>query len=202
MLMLENISKSYGSIRVLENFSFSAKKGSLVCILGRSGCGKSTLLKIAALIAKPDQGSIVIEGKIVNELNEVELEELRRTKISYSFQEPLLIPYLTALENLTEVIEVPSAKAVELLSQLGLSNRLDHLPAKLSVGEKKRVDIARAVLKKSALLIADEPLSNLDSTIGLKVMELLRAHTQSGGTVVYSAVNPLDARFADNIINM
>jgi ABC-type lipoprotein export system ATPase subunit len=202
MIKLEGVSKSYGSIKVLENFTFDAEAGSAVCIIGRSGCGKSTLLKLVALIARPDRGSITIEGRNVTGLNEAELEELRRETIAYSFQEPLLIPYMTALENLTEVIEVQSEKAVEVLSQLGLSNRLNHQPSKLSVGEKKRVDIARAVLKKSTLLVVDEPLSSLDPSASLKVMELLREHAQTGGIVVYSSVEPSDARFADRVINM
>jgi len=202
MIRLEGVYKSYGSIRVLENFSFNLEAGKSLCIVGRSGCGKSTLLKVIALIAKPDQGNITIDGKNANEQNEAKLEKLRKEKIAYSFQEPLLIPYMTAIENLTEVTGTQKEKAVELLSQLGLSDRLNHKPSKLSAGEKKRVDIARALLKGSAVLVADEPLSNLDPTTGLKVMELLRVHAQNGGTVVYSSVEPSDAKFADSIINM
>lgn len=202
MIRLEGVYKSYGSIRVLENFSFNLEAGKSLCIVGRSGCGKSTLLKVIALIAKPDQGNITIDGKNANEQNEAKLEKLRKEKIAYSFQEPLLIPYMTAIENLTEVTGTQKEKAVELLSQLGLSDRLNHKPSKLSAGEKKRVDIARALLKGSAVLVADEPLSNLDPTTGLKVMEMLRVHAQNGGTVVYSSVEPSDAKFADSIINM
>jgi len=202
MIKLQSISKSYGSIKVLEDFTFGFKAGDTVCILGHSGSGKSTLLKLIALITKPDRGSLTIDGRNINGLNEAELEELRREKIAYSFQEPLLIPYMTALENLTEVIEVQNGKAVELLSQLGLSNRLNHQPSKMSVGEKKRVDIARAVLKKSVLLVVDEPLSSLDPATSLKVMALLRKHAEAGGIVVYSSVEPSDARFAGRVINM
>ena len=202
MIKVESVSKSYGSIKVLENFSFEVEAGKSICIVGRSGCGKSTLLKLVALIAMPDRGNIVIEGRKVNELNQAELEEFRRENVAYSFQEPLLIPYMTALENLTEVIGVQRERAVEALSQLGLSNRLNHRPSKLSTGEKKRVDIVRAVLKGSQVLVADEPLSNLDSSMGLKVMELLKAHAQNGGTVVYSSVEPSDAKFADKTITM
>jgi putative ABC transport system ATP-binding protein len=92
--------------------------------------------------------------------------------------------------------------AIRELSRLGLSKRLDHLPSKLSVGEKKRVDIARAILKGSSILIADEPLSNLDPASSLMVMELLRAHANNGGSVIYSAVEPTDGKFADNIVNL
>lgn len=202
MIKLQDVSKSYGSIKVLENFAHDFEAGSIICILGRSGCGKSTLLKIIALITQPDQGKVTINDKSTAKLNAAELEELRRNNIAYSFQEPLLIPYLTALENLTWVIEVQNDEAVEALSQLGLSKRLDHQASKLSVGEQKRVDLARALLKKSKLLVADEPLSSLDPATGLKVMDLLKKHAQAGGTVVYSSVEPSDAKFADTVINM
>ena len=202
MIKLENVSKSYGSLKVIENFSFNFEKGKSVCIVGQSGCGKSTLLKLIALIAKPNQGYVVINGRKINELNDAEYEKERREKIAYSFQEPLLIPYLTALENIAEVLGVDKDQVIEKLSRLGLSNRLNHKPSKLSVGEKKRVDIARAVLKRSPILVADEPLSNLDPSSGLKVMELLKEYVTNGGTVVYSSVDPSDAKFADKVITM
>jgi ABC-type lipoprotein export system ATPase subunit len=202
MIKLEGVSKSYGSIKVLEDFSFGVETSKSVCLVGRSGCGKSTLLKIVALIAKSDSGNVIIDGIDVNGLKDPELQTLRREKISYSFQEPLLMPYLTAVENLTEVIGVRRETAVEMLSKLGLSHRLKHKPSKLSVGEKKRVDIARALLRGSPILVADEPLSNLDPANGVEVMNLLKAYARKGGTVIYSTVEPSDAKFADNTITM
>ncbi len=194
MLNLDGVYKSYGSIKVLEDFSFEVEKGKSVCVVGRSGCGKSTLLKIIALIAAPDKGQVLLDGTEIKWTEEQRLDAFRRDKIAYSFQEPLLIPYLTALENLTEVLGVKKENAVSLLSELGLSDRLNHIPSKLSVGEKKRVDVARAILKDSDLLVADEPLSNLDPSTGLKVMDLLKAHAET--------VEPSDARFADFVVNM
>jgi len=202
MIKLEGVYKSYGAIRVLENFSYEFEEAKAICIVGKSGCGKSTLLKIIALIAAPDKGLVLLNGREINGFDEWELDLVRKEKIAYSFQEPLLIPYMTTLENLTEILGAEKEKAVEMLSKLGLSDRLSHMPSKLSVGEKKRVDVARAVLKGSVLLVVDEPLSNLDPSMGLKVMELLKAHARNGGTVVYSAVEPSDARFADCVINM
>lgn len=202
MIKLEAVSKSYGPIKVLENLSFGAEDGKSVCLLGRSGCGKSTILKIVALITKSDRGNVTIDGIEVKGLKDAELEGVRREKISYSFQEPLLIPYLTAQENLTEIIGAQKEMTIDVLSQLGLSDRLTHMPSKLSVGEKKRVDIARALLKSSSVLVADEPLSNLDPDNGSKVMELLKAYAKKGRTVVYSAVEPSDAKFADEIIRL
>ena len=202
MLKLEGVYKSYGAIRVLEDFSFEVEEAKSICIVGKSGCGKSTLLKIIALIAPPDGGRVLIDGREISGLRESELDAVRREKIAYSFQEPLLIPYMTALENLTEILGAEKEKAVEVLSKLGFSDRLGHMPSKLSVGEKKRVDVARAVLKGSALLVVDEPLSNVDPSTGLKVMELLRDHARNGGMVVYSSVEPSDARFADFVTKM
>lgn len=202
MLKLEGVYKSYGAIRVLENFSLDTEQAKSVCIVGRSGCGKSTLLKIIALIASPDKGQMWLNGTETSHLKEAELDVFRRDNVAYSFQEPLLIPYMSALENLTDIVGAEKENAVELLSQLGLSERLGHMPSKLSVGEKKRVDVARALLKGSSLLVADEPLSNLDPSTGVKVMELLNRHAKNGGTVVYSSVEPSDARFADYTISM
>jgi ABC-type lipoprotein export system ATPase subunit len=202
MMRLDDITKSYGAIKVIKNFSFNVEVKKLICVVGQSGCGKTTLLKVMALIAKPDQGSITIDGTKVNTLNETKLAELRSEKISYSFQEPLLIPYMSTIENLTEVIGAEKEHAVELLSRLGLSERINHKSSKLSTGEKKRVDIARALLRESRILIADEPLSNLDPSTGLEVMTLLREHAQNGGMVIYSSVQPSDARFADIIVDM
>ena len=203
MISLRSVYKSYGSIKVLENFNFDIADGESVCIVGKSGCGKSTLLKVIALIANADKGDIVIDGRNANELKQAEREELMMKKMAYSFQEPLLIPYMTALENLTEVVGATKERAVEVLSKLGLSNRLNHKPSRLSVGEKKKVDVARAVLRGSPLLIADEPLSNLDPTAGLTVMQLLSTHVKSNrGLLIYSSVEPSDSRFAERVVTM
>jgi len=172
------------------------------CILGRSGCGKSTVLKVLALITRPDGGNLYVDGKDVAKLTVSEMDELRREKVAYTFQEPPLMPYLTALENVTAITGAPKDRAAELLSSLGLKDRLSHKPAKLSGGEKKRVDVARAILKGSPIMVADEPLSNLDPDTGSKVMELLRAHLEKGRVLVYSAVEPSETSFADDTLNM
>jgi ABC-type lipoprotein export system ATPase subunit len=197
VITLNDISKSYGAIKAVEHFSLEAEKGKVACVIGSSGCGKSTLLKLIALIAKPTSGEITLDGKQTGGLSYAELDKMRNENVAFSFQESLLLPYLTAVENITIVAGVRKEDAVNLLSQLGLSRRLNHKPAKLSVGEKKRVDIARALLRKLPLVVADEPLSNLDPDAGSTVMELMRAHTRAGGTVVFSSVQPSDAQYAD-----
>jgi ABC-type lipoprotein export system ATPase subunit len=202
MIKAEGIYKNYGTIKVIEDVNLTANRGELVCVLGKSGCGKSTLLKLLALITKPDKGSIFIDGTDTTKIGENEADKLRTEKIAYSFQEPLLLPYLTALENITEVTGAAKHKAAEILSDLGLSERVNHHPSRLSGGEKKRVDLARAIIKKSPILVTDEPLSNLDPDAGSSVMKLLGQHAENGGVVIYSSVEPSGAKFANRIINM
>jgi ABC-type lipoprotein export system ATPase subunit len=202
MIKLEGVYKNYGAIRVLEGVNLQVEARKPLCLLGRSGCGKSTILKLIALISKVDKGTLLFEGDDVSKMTEAEMDDVRRKMVAYSFQEPLLIPYITALENVTEVTGAPKEKAVEVLTQLGLGERLNHRPPKLSGGEKKRVDVARAILRGSPILVADEPLSNLDPETGMKVMDMLKEHADEGGTLVYSSVEPTEARFASEVLNM
>jgi len=202
VIALENVYKSYGAIKVLEGVSLRIEAGKSLCILGKSGCGKSTVLKLLALMTRPDRGEVLIDGKNVVGMSEAEIEALRRRSIAYTFQEPLLVPYVTALENITLVLGTPKVRATDMLSYLGLSERLDQRPPSLSGGEKKRVDIARAILKGSSILVADEPLSNLDPDSGSKVIALLRKHASDGGVLVYSSVEPSQAKFADEVVEM
>ena len=202
MITLESVYKSYGAIKVLEGVSLQIEPGKSLCILGKSGCGKSTVLKLIALMTRPDKGGLFIDGRDVTKMTETEIEAMRRGSIAYTFQEPLLIPYITALENITLVLGTPKDDAVDLLTHLGLGERLNQRPPRLSGGEKKRVDIARAILKGSSILVADEPLSNLDPDSGSKVIELLTRHASEGGVLVYSSVEPVQAKFADEVVAM
>ena len=202
MIKLEGIYKSYGAIRVLEGMDLQVEEGKPLCLLGRSGCGKSTLLNLMALITRPDKGNFLIDGKDVAKMTDAEMDETRREKVSYTFQEPLLIPYITALENVTEVTGAPKEEAMQVLTQLGLGDRLNHRPPKLSGGEKKRVDVARAILRGVPILVADEPLSNLDPETGEKVMQLLKAHADKGGVFIYSSVEPSETKYASQVVNM
>jgi putative ABC transport system ATP-binding protein len=202
MIKLEGVYKNYGAIKVLEGIDLEVEAGEPVCLLGRSGCGKSTLLKLIALITRPDKGVLMVDGMDMAAMTDSEMDEARRKKVSYTFQEPLLIPYITALENVVEVTGAPKDKAVQVLTELGLGDRLNHRPPKLSGGEKKRVDVARAILRGTSILVADEPLSNLDPETGEEVMQLLRAHAENGGVLVYSSVEPSEARFAAQVVNM
>jgi ABC-type lipoprotein export system ATPase subunit len=202
MINLEGVYKNYGAIRVLEGIDLQVEEGKPLCLLGRSGCGKSTLLKLIALITRPDAGSLLFDGKDVASMTNSEMDETRRLKVSYTFQDPLLIPYITALENVSEVTGVPKDRAIQVLNELGLGHRLHHRPPKLSGGERKRVDVARAILRGTKVLIADEPLANLDPETGDKVMRMLMGHAERGGILVYSSVVPGEAKYASQVVNM
>jgi ABC-type lipoprotein export system ATPase subunit len=204
MLTATNLSKSFGSIKAVRNVSLQVKNGAAACIVGRSGCGKSTLLKIIGLLIRADKGEVMIDQISATRSDGSNLQKLRQA-IGYSFQEPLLFPYLNALENITAIViqthksprfEI-SSEARKTLSRLGLSQRLTHRPSKLSVGEKKRVDLARALVKNPRLLIADEPFSNLDLETSGLVVELFREYVRDGGTLVYSSTDTRDSKFAD-----
>ncbi len=209
MITAEGLCKSFGAIRAVENVSFVVENKKSLCIQGRSGCGKTTLLKMLALILTPDSGNIFVEGNRFDQIGHRDPAKVR-PRIGYSFQEPLLLPYLTALENIVMVLSPITARsssqlrkeATLLLSKFGLSKRLKHYPQKLSVGEKKRVDLARAVLKTPSVLIADEPFSNLDPETIRIVMSVLRDYQDLGGSVIYSSTNPSDSKFASDCYRM
>jgi len=193
-------------VKALREVTVKIDRGSSVCVVGRSGCGKSTLLKIAGLILRPDAGTVSVNLVDVTEMRTSQRDDLQKV-IGYSFQEPLLLPYLTALENVT----VPFIKrtpfdsgeaGARILSDLGLADRLSHFPAKLSVGEKKRVDIARALLRRPECIVADEPLSNLDQKTSDRVMRILTDYKNQGSALLYSAVRESDADGADQVIRL
>lgn len=201
-IRLEGVYKSYGAVKVVEGISLLAEEGKSLCLVGRSGCGKSTLLKLMALIMRIDSGNLIIGGKDTAKITDSQMDELRSEKVAYTFQEPLLIPYISTLENVIVATGASKEKAREVLAYLGLGNRLNYRPPKLSGGEKKRVDVARAVLRGTPIIIADEPLSNLDSETGEKVMGLLLTHREKGGVLVYSSVESREARYANQVVNM
>ena len=202
MLQLEGVCKFFGAIRVIEGRNLKVDRGTSLCLLGPSGSGKSTLLKLMALIARPDKGSVVVDGISTVGMNQDDLDRLRAKKISYSFQEPLLIPYLNALENVVDVLGADVQKAKEIMSVLGLADRLNHPPSKLSGGEKKRVDLARAMLKESPIILADEPYSFIDPETADKIANAFNEFTDKSRTLVYTAVDPNHARFADMSLDL
>ena len=170
MIQAKGIEKSYGALRVLKGLDVSVEKSEVVAIMGASGAGKTTLLQILGTLSSPDGGSLVINGIDVLKLDGKALADFRNRRIGFVFQAHHLLPEFTALEN----VMIPAfiagrskkdaqGRATELLSELGLSERLSHKPSELSGGEQQRVAIARALMNSPAVLFADEPSGNLDT---------------------------------------
>ncbi|MBO5497983.1 MAG: ABC transporter ATP-binding protein [Bacteroidales bacterium] len=170
MIQAKGIEKSFGSLKVLKGIDFCADKAEVVSIMGASGAGKSTLLQILGTLSTPDGGSLIIDGTDVLSLDSKRLAEFRNLRLGFVFQFHHLLPEFTALENvmIPAFIAGRSRKdaekaATELLTDMGLSERLTHKPSELSGGEQQRVAIARALINRPAVLFADEPSGNLDS---------------------------------------
>lgn len=195
----ENLTKIYGSgnteVVALRDATLTIARGEVVALLGPSGAGKSTLLAALGLIRPPDRGSIRIAGRTVFADGRllVDAAVFRRRHLGFVFQKANLIPFLTARENVQLAMEINDAsprtarrRALELLDYLGVADRAGHLPAKLSGGQQQRVAVARALVNRPALLLADEPTAALDSVRGRQVMELFRAvaHEQDTGVLV------------------
>ncbi|WP_440145039.1 ABC transporter ATP-binding protein [Aeromonas veronii] len=177
------------SLTILEGINLQVNSGETVALVGASGSGKSTLLGLLAGLDLPSQGEIEILGKSLGELDEEGRARLRAEQIGFVFQSFLLLPTMTALENVMLPAELRGERdceprARELLAAVGLGERLHHLPPRLSGGEQQRVAIARAFMTRPSLLLADEPTGNLDSKTGEKVIELLFELNRKHGTTL------------------
>lgn len=177
------------SLTILEGIDLQVNSGETVALVGASGSGKSTLLGLLAGLDLPSQGEIEILGKSLGELDEEGRARLRAEQIGFVFQSFLLLPTMTALENVMLPAELRGEsdcepRARELLAAVGLGERLHHLPPRLSGGEQQRVAIARAFMTRPSLLLADEPTGNLDSKTGDKVIELLFELNRKHGTTL------------------
>ena len=170
MIDIKNITKSFGSLQVLKGIDLHINKGEVVSIVGPSGAGKTTLLQIIGTLDKPDAGTICIDGIDVSSLSTRKLSDFRNQHIGFVFQFHQLLPEFTALENIMIPAYIAGKSnseaqqlALELLAFMGLSDRAHHKPAELSGGEKQRVAVARALVNKPAVILADEPSGSLDS---------------------------------------
>ena len=194
MLELKNISKNYfeGNTKhsVLNNFELSISKGEIIILLGKSGSGKSTLLNIISGIDVPDGGSVSIDGTDITKLSEKERTLTRRNKIGFIFQFFNLIPTLTVKENLQLPLELNNNDNQEeriksILTEVGLLDRANTYPDKLSGGEQQRIAIARALIHNPDIILADEPTGNLDYETGLQIVDLLdRVVKKKGKTMI------------------
>ncbi len=209
-LEVKNLCKTYGKgdtmVKALDNVSFSVEKGEFIAIVGPSGSGKSTLLHILGGVDVPTSGNVIIDKTDISQLNETALAIFRRRQIGLVYQFYNLIPILTVEENLTLPLlldgKKPDAKTVgNLVNQLGLEQRLQHLPNQLSGGQQQRVSIGRALINNPALLLADEPTGNLDSENSREIISLLRRfNKQSNQTVIIITHDERIALSADRVI--
>lgn len=170
MIKAENITKSFGSLQVLKGIDVSFESKEIVSIVGPSGAGKTTLLQILGTLSKPDSGTVSISGQLTTSMDEATLASFRNQSIGFVFQFHHLLPEFTALENVCIPAFIArnsrtesTNRAKELLDYLGISDRLNHKPSELSGGEKQRVAVARALMNKPDVILADEPSGNLDS---------------------------------------
>lgn len=178
------------SVTILDRINFEIPAKQTVAIVGPSGSGKSTLLGLMAGLDRPSSGSIHLDGTDITTMTESRMARFRRENVGYIFQSFHLIPTLTAMENVAVPLELSGEnrageRAADLLSAVGLSDRMGHYPVQLSGGEQQRVAVARAFACRPPILLADEPTGNLDSTTGSHIVELLLAlHRDHGTTLV------------------
>ncbi|RKU07436.1 macrolide ABC transporter ATP-binding protein [Candidatus Poribacteria bacterium] len=178
------------AVIAIDSVDIRIEEQELVMIMGDSGCGKTTLISLLGCILTPDAGELRIDGEAIN-LENGDLSVIRREKIGFVFQMFHLLPYLTALENVMIAMDIAKTKAfeaenraIELLTRVGLSERLHHRPAQLSGGEKQRVSFARALANRPKIIFADEPTANLDSRQSDNLMHLIQELRQEHQTTI------------------
>ena len=210
MLKVENLSKIYGTgenqVRALDNVSFKVDKGEFVAIIGPSGSGKSTLLHLLGGVDRPSSGKVYIDGTDIYSLNESNLAIFRRRHIGLIYQFYNLIPTLNVEENITlpqllDGRKVDRKYLNEIISTIGLSDRISHLPNKLSGGQQQRVSIGRALITNPAIILADEPTGNLDSKNSRDVVDLLKlSNRKYGQTLIVITHDERISLQADRVI--
>lgn len=213
MIKISSLQKFYRTEEVetiaLNNLSFEVTQGEFVAIMGPSGCGKSTLLNLLGLLDDPDGGSYLFNGIEVAKFNERKRSELRKHNIGFVFQSFNLIDELSVYENVelpliyTKVKSSERKERVEaVLDKMQIMHRRNHFPQQLSGGQQQRVAVARAVVNKPKLILADEPTGNLDSANGNEVMQLLTDLNEQGTTIIMVTHSEHDARYTHRIIRM
>jgi putative ABC transport system ATP-binding protein len=213
-----SVTKCYGldddelahPITVLDSVNIKIKKGSFVAIMGPSGSGKTTLLDVVGALLKPTSGEVLIDGELLNELDDNELAEIRREKLGFVFQQYNLVPTLTATENVEFPLriagvgrEAATRRAVRLLRSMGLGHRLNNKPPQLSGGEQQRVAISRALANDPEIILGDEPTGNLDSKTGKMVLELLKElNRKKNYTIIVVTHDHRISSYVDKVINI
>jgi putative ABC transport system ATP-binding protein len=213
MLNLKNLSKIYQTDTVqttaLRDVNLTIKTGEFTAIMGPSGCGKSTLLNVIGLIDKPNSGEYWFQNEDIAQKPELALAKIRKKHIGFIFQSFNLIDELTVAENIELALlyhDIPAAerklRVDEAMDKVGIGHRAKHMPSQLSGGQQQRVAVGRAVVAKPAMILADEPTGNLDSSHGEEVMRMLRQLNDDGTTVIMVTHTPQHADYARRIVNL
>ncbi|MCK0071072.1 ABC transporter ATP-binding protein [Kordiimonas laminariae] len=213
MLQLNNLSKIYRTSEVettaLDNVNIEISTGEFAAIMGPSGCGKSTLLNIIGMLDTPSSGEYLFMGENIAGYSEALLSNIRKRNIGFIFQSFNLIDELTVSENIELALlyhDIPVSERRDrvetVMDKVGIAHRAGHMPSQLSGGQQQRVAVARAVVGDQAMILADEPTGNLDSSHGQEVMEMLQALNEEGTTIVMVTHSPSHADFARRTINL
>ena len=210
MIQAQNITKSFGSLQVLRGIDLHINTAEIVAIAGASGAGKTTLLQILGTLSRPDNGKVIIDHQETGKLDDIRLAAFRNRSIGFVFQFHHLLPEFTALENIcipAYIARMPKSeantRAMELLSYLNLADRAHHKPSELSGGEKQRVAVARALMNKPSVILADEPSGSLDSENQKELHQLfLNLRKEFGHTIVIVTHDKHLAAMSDRVITM
>ena len=210
MVEVQDIRKSFDTLEVLKGVNLMVEKGEIISIIGKSGAGKTTLLQIIGTLDKPDSGSVVINGVDVFALKDKELADFRNRHIGFIFQFHQLLPEFTTLENVmmpAMIARMPEKeaekRAVQLLTELGMVERLTHKPNQLSGGEKQRVAAARAMMMSPDVILADEPSGSLDESNKKELHKLLlQMREQYGQTIIIVTHDKELAEISDRVIEI
>ena len=214
-LEVRNVVKTFnieggGTINAVDDVSFNVHSGEFVALVGPSGSGKTTMLSILAALLTPTSGEVLVDGQNLSDLSERKRVKLRREKIGFTFQANNLIPFLTAQENVDFMLRLNGSankagrmRSAELLSRLGLSDRLRNLPGQMSGGQQQRVAIARALIHNPALVLADEPTASLDTERAYQVVETFANLIHENGRAGIMVTHDLRmCKYVDRVLQM
>ncbi len=213
LIRISNVSRSFSgagvTVRAVREVNIEVQRGEFLAIVGRSGSGKTTLLNLIAGLDRPDEGSIHIGELEISKFSDSQMTELRRHSIGFVFQSFGLLPLLSAAENVELALRIAGAgirerseRTAELIELVGLTQRSNHRPYELSGGEQQRVAVARALANRPAIVIADEPTGELDSTTGAQIFQLLRDVADDGVTVITATHDPFVIDHVDRVLEM
>jgi putative ABC transport system ATP-binding protein len=213
MLTMTGLSKAYRTDTIettaLDCVDLNIADGEFVAVMGPSGCGKSTLLNVMGMLDSPTGGSYVFNGKEISGLTESQLGHTRKQNIGFIFQSFNLVDELSVRENVELALlyhDIPASERKErvgtVLDKVGIAHRAAHRPAQLSGGQQQRVAVARALVGRPKLILADEPTGNLDTAHGEEVMRMLRQLNEEGSTIVMVTHSPSHADYASRVVNM